>query len=133
MNPRAKAGGQRSWDELAHPLILLVLCGLLFFSFLGQRTIWETDEARYAEIAREMMESGDWVTPRLNYVKYFEKPILTYWLVAASFKIFGVSDYTARLTPAIFGTLIVLLTYLLGRGLWGGEAAFGAECAWPPP
>lgn len=122
MSRQALAGGQRPWNELAYPLILLVLCGVLYFGMLGQRTLWETDEARYAEVAREMVASGDWVTPRLNYVKYFEKPILTYWLVAGAFKILGVSDYAARLTPAIFGTLSVLLTYLLGRSLWNARA-----------
>ncbi|MFH1033176.1 MAG: glycosyltransferase family 39 protein [Pseudomonadota bacterium] len=111
----------RLWGDLAHPLILLALCGLLFFGMLAQRSLWETDEPRYAEIAREMVDSGDWITPRLNHVKYFEKPILTYWLVAGSFKLFGVSDFSARLTPAVFATLTVLLTYLLGRSLWGGK------------
>ncbi|MBI4798058.1 MAG: glycosyltransferase family 39 protein, partial [Desulfarculus sp.] len=78
----------------------------------------------YGEIAREMVQSGDWVTPRLNYVKYFEKPILTYWLVAGSFKIFGISDWSARLTPAVFATLTVLLVYLLGRSLWEARSGF---------
>jgi 4-amino-4-deoxy-L-arabinose transferase-like glycosyltransferase len=124
MSRQAVSSGPRPWGELAYPLILLALCGLLFFGLLGQRTLWETDEPRYAEIAREMVESGDWVTPRLNYVKYFEKPALTYWLVAASFKLFGVSDYAARLTPAFFALLTVLLTYLLGRSLWGAWGGF---------
>lgn len=106
--------------------VLVAVCATLFFSFMGLRGLWETDEARYAEIAREMVQSGDWVTPRLNYVKYFEKPPLTYWLVALSFKVFGVSDPSARLVPAVFGSLTVLLVFLLGRSLWDNRAGFFA-------
>ncbi|MBI5521933.1 MAG: glycosyltransferase family 39 protein [Desulfarculus sp.] len=126
MSPRPAAQPPRPWGDLAYPLVLLALCGLLFFGLLGQRSLWETDEARYGEIAREMVQSGDWVTPRLNYVKYFEKPILTYWLVAGSFKIFGISDWSARITPALFATLTVLLVYLLGRSLWEARSGFMA-------
>jgi 4-amino-4-deoxy-L-arabinose transferase-like glycosyltransferase len=101
---------------------LLLLCGVLFFSMPGLRSLYETDEARYAEISREMLVTGDWVTPHLNYVKYFEKPPLTYWLVALSFKLFGVSDASARFVPMLFGTLTVLLCFLLGRSLWDARS-----------
>ncbi len=122
---RARAQDEpRRWGECLYPLVLLALCGLLYFGGLGLRGLWETDEARYAEIGREMVESGDWITPRLNYVKYFEKPILSYWLVAGSFKIFGFHDWTARLTPAVFGTLTVLLVFLLGRSMWEARSGF---------
>ncbi|MEW5913867.1 MAG: phospholipid carrier-dependent glycosyltransferase [Thermodesulfobacteriota bacterium] len=107
-------------------LLLLALCGVLFFSLLGMRDLWESDEARYAEISREMAASGSlqhWIIPRLNYVTYLEKPPLSYWLTALSFKAFGVSVGAARLVPAVFGTLTVLLTFLLGTSLWGQERA----------
>ncbi|RJX33165.1 MAG: glycosyltransferase family 39 protein, partial [Desulfarculus sp.] len=107
-------------------LLLLILCGVLFFSLLNLRDLWESDEARYAEIGREMAASGSlqhWIIPRLNYVIYLEKPPLSYWLTALSFKLFGVSAAAARLVPAMFGTLTVLLTFLLGRALWGAERA----------
>ena len=128
MNPAQPLAAQRDWRELAYPLILLGVCLLLFFGPLNLRSLWETDEARYAEIAREMLQSGDWITPRLNFVKYFEKPVLTYWLVAASFKLFGIADWSARLTPALFGTLTVLLTYLLGRRRWEPRRRCPARC-----
>lgn len=96
-------------------LILAAVCALLFFSAPGFRSLWETDEARYAEIPREMVLSGDWITPTLNYVKYFEKPPLNYWLVAISFELFGVSEGSARLVPAACGFLTVLLVFLLAR------------------
>lgn len=118
MSPAQAPASPRDWRELAYPLILLAICLVLFFGPLNLRSLWETDEARYAEIAREMLQSGDWITPHLNFVKYFEKPVLTYWLVAGSFKLFGIADWSARLTPAVFGTLTVLLTYLLGRRMW---------------
>lgn len=126
MTPRAKA--QRPpLAEAVYWLVLAAMCLGLFFSTLGLRTLWETDEARYAEIAREMIEAPSWewwVVPRLNYVKYMEKPPLSSWLTALSFKAFGVSDYSARLTPALFGALTVLLTCLLGRAMWSMRAGF---------
>ncbi len=125
---RKKAGYIASFTvrDAVFAAVLLAVCGALFFSFMGLRGLWETDEARYAEMAREMVETGDWATPRLNYVKYFEKPPLACWLVAISFKLFGISDASARLMPAVFGTLTVLLVFLLGRSLWEGRAGFFA-------
>lgn len=116
----------RGLGPLAPLLALLVVCGLLFFAALGERTLWESDESRYGEIAREMVESGNWVTPRLNYVKYFEKPPLTYWLTAISFKAFGTNALAARLVPAVFGMLTVLLIYFLGRLWWDWRSGFTA-------
>lgn len=122
MNPAA----HQRWPGWLYLLVLLALCGLLFFSLPNLRDLWESDEARYAEIAREMATSNSlqhWVLPRLNYVLYLEKPPLSYWLTALSFKLFGVSAASARLVPAVFGTLTVLLTFLLGREMWGQERA----------
>ncbi len=105
---------------------LMAICALLFLWDLGGRSLWETDEARYAEIAREMLLRGDWISPHLNYVKYFEKPPLTYWLVALSFKLFGISSFSARLTPAVFGTLTVAALFFLGRRMWNARAGLFA-------
>ena len=107
--------------------LLVLVCAALFFGMLNMRTLWETDEARYAEIAREMVEAPSWewwVVPRLNYVKYMEKPPLSYWTTAIFFKFFGINDYSARLTPALFGTLSLMLAFLLGRAMWTGRAGF---------
>ncbi|HET7537301.1 MAG TPA: hypothetical protein VFJ90_12655, partial [Candidatus Didemnitutus sp.] len=68
---------------------LTVLCAALFGIGLGFAPLANPDEARYGEIPREMLATGDFVTPRLDGVKYFEKPPLTYWLVAGSLKLFG--------------------------------------------
>jgi 4-amino-4-deoxy-L-arabinose transferase-like glycosyltransferase len=77
------------------------------------------DEGRYAEIPREMVASGDWITPRLNGIKYFEKPALQYWITAAAYSIFGVHHWTARAWPALSGFLGVLFIGYVGLRLGG--------------
>jgi 4-amino-4-deoxy-L-arabinose transferase-like glycosyltransferase len=105
---------------------LLALIGLfsvlLFLELPGSRLI-EPDEARYAEIPREMIAAGDWVTPRLNGTRYYEKPPLLYWANAASFKLLGETPFAARL-PARYAALgtAALIALSLG-GDWGLWAA----------
>jgi 4-amino-4-deoxy-L-arabinose transferase-like glycosyltransferase len=82
------------------------------------------DEARYAEIPREMLATGNFVTPRLDGVQYFEKPPLTYWLVAGCLRAFDGSEAAARATPALFASLGVLLTYATARSLAGRDAGW---------
>src|SRR4051812_5594636 len=77
------------------------------------RPLANPDEGRYSEISREMAASGDWVTPRLNGIKYFEKPPLQYWATALAFNVFGVNEAAARLyvvLSAIATMLIVAFT-----------------------
>ena len=99
--------------------ILFVSFGLLFFQFLGRLPLIDPDEGRYIEIPREMLERGDFVTPTLNYVKYFEKPPLHYWLNALSLSVFGENEFAARFAGTLCGLLTVLVTYYLGRRLFG--------------
>jgi len=100
-------------------LLLLGLGFALFFGlWLGSRALWSPDEGRYTEIPREMVATGDYLTPRLNGVKYLEKPPLVYWLVAVSLRTFGVNEWAARLVPALFGLAGVLLVYTAGRRLF---------------
>ena len=68
---------------------LFLACFLVWFVGLEYRGLFMPDEGRYADIAREMLDSGDWVTPRLNGIKYFEKPPLQYWATAAAYEMFG--------------------------------------------
>jgi 4-amino-4-deoxy-L-arabinose transferase-like glycosyltransferase len=117
-------------------LALAVLFTLAWFAGLGTRALWHPDEGRYAEIAREMAQSGDWVTPRLDGLQYFEKPPLQYWVTALAYRAFGVREWTARLAPALFGWLAVLAVAWAGvqvagqaTGLLGAAALAGS--AWP--
>src|SRR5262245_22342093 len=82
-------------------LLLVLAAALLFGAALGRRALWEPDEARYAEIPREMLASGDFVTPRLNGILYFEKPPLLYWLEAGAQRLFGTGEWALRLPVAL--------------------------------
>jgi len=101
---------------------LLAAFALAWFCNLGVRHLVKPDEGRYAEIPREMLASGDWLTPRLNGYKYFEKPPLQYWATAASFVVFGMNEWTARLWPGLTGFLGVLLVYWAGNRLFAPPA-----------
>ena len=104
--------------------LLLLISSFLFFLFLGNHPLLEPDEGRYSEIPREMIERGDFITPTLNYVKYFEKPVLHYWLTALSFKLFGYSEFASRFWPALLGVLGTGLTFWLASALYGTRAGF---------
>ena len=81
---------------------------LVWFANLGERKLQHPDEGRYAEIAREMTVTGNWITPRLDGIKYFEKPPLQYWATAATFEALGLGEASARLSTAAAGFLTVL-------------------------
>lgn len=98
-------------------LVLLVFALLAWFGTLDYRRLVKPDEGRYAEIPREMVASGDWLTPRLNGIKYFEKPPLQYWTTAAAYKLFGLHAWTARLWTALAGFLTIVLVWWAGRRL----------------
>jgi 4-amino-4-deoxy-L-arabinose transferase-like glycosyltransferase len=98
-----------------HCLLLLAICLLTFFAGLGRGAIGDSDEAFYAESAREMIESGDWVTPHYNYEYRFQKPIFFYWLAAGTYRAAGVGEAQARFPSALAGFCLVLMTYFAGR------------------
>ena len=106
--------------------LVIVLIGLIWFMLPGYRDLAEPDEGRYAEIPREMVESGDWVTPRLNGFKYFDKPAFQYWMTAATFKLFGESNATARLWVLIISFCCALWVMYVGGRLWGETVGFYA-------
>src|ERR1700740_3134983 len=97
--------------------------GALWFATLPVRPLLDPDEGRYAEIPREMVATGDWVTPRLNDLKYFEKPPLQYWATAAAYELFGFSEWSARIWPALTGFLGIVMTFWVGRRLFSQRAA----------
>lgn len=110
-------------------LWLALAFGVLFGYSLGGRPLANPDESRYAEIPREMLASGDWVTPHLNGIPYFEKPPLVYWIGALVQKFFGESEWSVRLLPAAFALGGVFLTYAAARRLHGRAAGLGAAVA----
>ena len=96
-------------------LPLLLLAALTFFAGLGRGAITDSDEAFYAESSREMVVSGDWITPRYNYEPRFQKPVLYYWLTSATYLVTGASEFGARFWAAMAGIGLVLVTAAAGR------------------
>ncbi len=101
--------------------VLVLLAILTFFVGLGRPAITDSDEAFYAEAAREMVEGGDWITPQYNGQDRFEKPVLYYWLAALAYLVAGVSETAARVPSAMAGLVLVLTTYACARR-WYDEA-----------
>jgi 4-amino-4-deoxy-L-arabinose transferase-like glycosyltransferase len=103
-----------------------LLAAILYLPGLGRPALWEPDEGRYAEIAREMVVSGDYVTPRDDFELYFEKPPLVYWANAASIKIFGVNEFAVRLPAALFSIGQIVVTAALADLMFGAMVGFFA-------
>ncbi|HVX11899.1 MAG TPA: glycosyltransferase family 39 protein [Pirellulales bacterium] len=106
---------------------LLALSGTLFFTALGGAALWDEDEPIFAGAAREMLARHEWIVPYFNGGMLPDKPVLSYWVMIAGYKLFGPTDFAARVGSACFGCGTVLLTWVLGRrlfsprvGLWGG-------------
>jgi 4-amino-4-deoxy-L-arabinose transferase-like glycosyltransferase len=107
--------------------LLLGLATLLLFLNLGELGLTDRDEGRNAEAGREMLESGDWISPTFNYEPRFQKPVLVYWLMAIAYRALGVSEFAARLPSALFGVALILLQYVfLTRCRGPVIALFGA-------
>lgn len=109
--------------------LLLALFVAIWLTGLATRHLIGPDEGRYAEISREMALTGDWLTPRLNGLKYFEKPPLQYWTTAAVFQLVGPSEWGARLWTGLTGLLGVLLAGFTARRLFGPQAGIAALMA----
>lgn len=102
-------------------ITLLLLSSLTFLFGLGTQAITDSDEAFYAEAAREMVEGRDWITPHFNYEERWQKPILYYWFTAAAFAGTAPSEFMARFGSALSGIGVVLLTWAAGRRLTANE------------
>lgn len=100
-------------------LILLLVASCMFFAGIGRLVLIEPDEGRNAEVAREMIAKGDWITPHFNDFSYLDKPPAFFWAVAASFKVAGLSEASARFPSALAGLLTVFLAWFLARWMFG--------------
>lgn len=102
----------------------IAVAALMFLTRLGATPLWDRDEPRNAGCAREMMLRGDWVVPTFNDALRTDKPILHYWLMIAAYRLFGDSEFTARLGSALLGIGTVLLTGWIGTRLVGPRVGF---------
>lgn len=108
----------KNWLSRFPLLVILSVCGLVLFLNLGGPRLWDRDEPRNAGCAAEMLERGDWVVPIFNDQLRHQKPVLLYWLMMASYSLFGQTEFAARFASALLGTGTVLLTFALGSMLY---------------
>src|SRR5205085_11854605 len=103
--------------SLRRRVLLAALVAALtpFFLNLGGATIWDANEAYYVETPREMLESGDYINPSFNYEPRFNKPVLSYWVVAGLYHLFGVSVATERVAAAASALAMIAVAFVLGR------------------
>jgi 4-amino-4-deoxy-L-arabinose transferase-like glycosyltransferase len=120
-------GARKNWDKpaarIGWAILFVATLYVCYFSHLGAIGFVGPDEPRYAWVARDMVETGDWITPHLYGKPWFEKPPLFYWGAALCFKLFGVSEAAARLPSAISALLATLAMAWLAMRLYGAETA----------
>jgi 4-amino-4-deoxy-L-arabinose transferase-like glycosyltransferase len=122
MDQRFSKIAPQPWGQVA---LLLGLCFVIYFINLGQWDLWSPDEPRYAEVSREMVNRGDWVLMHRNGHLYTDKPPLFFWAIAVSSSLWqGFSPFSVRFPSALFGTLTVLLTFLIGKKLYSSRVGF---------
>lgn len=107
---------KKNW--LSDLLFITFAIGAFYFIWLGSHALFTPDEGRYSEVAREMVVTGDYVTPRLNGVAFLDKPALYYWLQATAIQLFGLKEWSLRFFPALLGILGCVATYVAGRMLF---------------
>ena len=109
----------RKWVQF---ILLIGFCVVVYFANLNRWDLWSPDEPRYAEVAREMVTGGDWILMHYDGRAYSDKPPLFFWLLGLSSYLWqGFSSFSVRFVPALFGTLTVLLTFLLGQRVFDSK------------
>src|SRR5712691_11616087 len=103
-------------------IALLVAAAIPYFVNLGVSSIWDANEAFYAQTPREMMSAADYVNPSFNFQLRYNKPVFSYWEVAAAYRLFGVSEWSERLPIAIGAIVLIATAFALGRLIDGTEA-----------
>ena len=120
-------GGLQMKKTTLYIIILALFGGVLFFSYLGGWDLWNPDEPRYAQVAREMLQGEGWIIPHLNSAVYYDKPPFLFWLIAGSSKVLGgMSETAARLPSACFGLLTIILLFFFGKKLFDERTGFFA-------
>ena len=113
---------QQPWAQI---ILLLVFCSLLFILGVGRWDLWNPDEPRYAQVAKEMVARGDWILMHVNGNTYMDKPPLFFWLIALSSILWqGFTSFSARFPSAFLSTFTVLFTFFLGKKLFGSRTGF---------
>lgn len=102
--------------------LLILIAACLSFIGLGKLPLLEPDEGRNAEVAREMVVTHDWITPHYDGLPYLDKPVVLFWMIAAAFRVFGLSAWAARFPEALAALAAVLLVWLLGRKMFCARA-----------
>ncbi|OGT60106.1 MAG: hypothetical protein A3E85_03360 [Gammaproteobacteria bacterium RIFCSPHIGHO2_12_FULL_45_12] len=116
MLPENSAATTQHW--LIDVIGLAFIITLFYLIWIGHFPLFTPDEGRYPEVAREMVQTGNYITPRVNGVAFLDKPILYYWLQALAIHLFGIKEWALRLFPALLGVLASLVTYACGRHLF---------------
>lgn len=114
--------------DFAIPLIISILAGIIFFAGLGSFSLFNPDEGLYAEPAREMLDTGEYITTTLNYDVRFTKPPLVIWMMALAYKIWGVNEFAARIFCASSAFLLILITYFFCNKYLDRRTAIFAPC-----
>ena len=110
---------------LLHLVVLIALWSAIFIAPIARPALLDDADSFHAEAVREMVQSGDWVTLRINNgIRYLEKAPFMYWLAALSVTVFGLHDWTIRLPLALFSLLLILLVFRFGARFWGEKAGF---------
>jgi len=104
--------------------ILVVMAVFISFFRLGSVTLFDVDEAVFAQATKEMVESGDWITPTYNGVNRYDKPVFFYWLMAVSYKVFGINEFAARFPSALSGVLLCMAVFLFTVQFGNAARAF---------
>ncbi len=112
-----RSGPETKKQACVHLLVLGLLCAVVFFFRLGDRPLWDVDEGMHAATSKDMVLTGDWVTPRVNGENFYDKTAFFNWLAALSFLGLGFTEFAARLPAAVLGLATVLVTYAAGRRL----------------
>src|SRR6186997_2131930 len=98
-------------EVVRHHLLLAAIAGIVFLFHLGGARLWDEDEPKNAQCAREMLARGDWIVPTFNQELRTDKPVLLYWLMMPAYLLLGVNELAARLPSALLAIGTTLLTY----------------------